>query len=917
MENPQENSEQIIRERKEKIVNFFKRSPNWIFYLILAGIAWLSVRIRTINIPGLKDISTGTWTLGPDLDPFLFLRWAKYMVEHGSLFAMDTLRYVPLGYDTVEELKMVSWAIVGVYKILLILPDFLISLLPGAPSEITVTYAAILMPVVFFAFTVVAFFFLTQRIFIDKLGRKNASIIALIASFFLTVMPSLLPRTVAGIPEKESIAFLFLFLAFYFFLSAWKSKNSKQKNIFAVLAGFSTAGMALTWGGYGYIFLVLSISIFIAFFLGQIKKDKIIILIIWLATTIAIMLPATTRYGVKGLLTSIATGSTFFILGVILIHELIFNTKIKDSIYNSKLKTNKIPKQVFSFLVVLIIAGILITLFDASFIPRRAGDVINNLVSPAQSRLIQTVAENRQPYFKEWSGNFGPLLRGNPLLPVFFWLFFIGSIYLLNKTISKFKFEEKLILTLTYIFFLIAVIFSRYAPDGYFNGTNNASLIFYGLGFLVLICAFGYYYYKYYFSDERKKLKKISFEYIFLLSFFFFGVISARGAVRLIMVLAPSASIIVSYFLVSLFNRARGAKDETVKLFLWILVIIFVLAALNSGIYFYKVNMNQAKNHVPSGYTNQWQNAMGWVREETPVDSVFGHWWDYGYWLQSIGERATILDGGNSISYWNHLMGREVLTSPNDSTALEFLYAHNTTHYLIDSTEIGKYSAYSKIGGDVNRDRESYIPTIQRDERQTQETNEGFVYVYIAGIPLDEDIIWNNNGSEQIFPKEISGIIAFLIEEKNEVFLQAQAIMVKQGNQIKVPLKYIYVNGELIEFDEGIEAGIFLIDEIVQENGQVGKNPNAKGFYLSSRTINSFMVRKYLFEEEGDFNLVHNEPNLITASLRSQGFPIGDFAYFQGNFIGPIKIWEINYPSSIQFNQDYLETDYPEELKVG
>src|SRR4030043_1157551 len=85
-----------IEKRKKQIAEFFKKSGNWIYYGLLAIILSISVYIRTRNIPKLKDITTNTWTLGPDLDPFLFLRWAKYIAEHGKLFALDAMRYVPL-----------------------------------------------------------------------------------------------------------------------------------------------------------------------------------------------------------------------------------------------------------------------------------------------------------------------------------------------------------------------------------------------------------------------------------------------------------------------------------------------------------------------------------------------------------------------------------------------------------------------------------------------------------------------------------------------------------------------------------------------------------------------------------------------------------------------------------------------------
>ena len=43
--------------------------------------------------PGLWDIARNNWTLGPDLDPFFFMRLAKYVVENGTIMAQDMMRY--------------------------------------------------------------------------------------------------------------------------------------------------------------------------------------------------------------------------------------------------------------------------------------------------------------------------------------------------------------------------------------------------------------------------------------------------------------------------------------------------------------------------------------------------------------------------------------------------------------------------------------------------------------------------------------------------------------------------------------------------------------------------------------------------------------------------------------------------------
>ena len=114
--------DKLLEERKEKVVKFFKENPSWIFYIILFLLIILGTYIRMQPLldhggrPGLWDVTTNDYTLGPDLDPFLFLRYAKTMISEGSLPQIDTMRNVPLSFDTTTELQMVSYMIVLTYK---------------------------------------------------------------------------------------------------------------------------------------------------------------------------------------------------------------------------------------------------------------------------------------------------------------------------------------------------------------------------------------------------------------------------------------------------------------------------------------------------------------------------------------------------------------------------------------------------------------------------------------------------------------------------------------------------------------------------------------------------------------------------------------------------------------------------------
>src|SRR3989344_5262559 len=104
---PEENNIEIIEERKRKVAEFIRKKTLPVYLALLAVIVWIASNIRTRNLYGLKDITTGRWTLGPDLDPFLFLRLAKYIIENGMLMVHYTMKFIPLGFNSSEELILV------------------------------------------------------------------------------------------------------------------------------------------------------------------------------------------------------------------------------------------------------------------------------------------------------------------------------------------------------------------------------------------------------------------------------------------------------------------------------------------------------------------------------------------------------------------------------------------------------------------------------------------------------------------------------------------------------------------------------------------------------------------------------------------------------------------------------------------
>ncbi|MFA5992251.1 MAG: STT3 domain-containing protein [Candidatus Pacearchaeota archaeon] len=902
-------SSSVIEERREKLAKIFKKKDsfglNIVVYVALALITILAVFIRTLNMKGLKDVTTGAWTLGPDLDPYLFLRWAEYIVQHGSLFVMDPMRYVPLGFNTAGEMKLLSYMIAWFY-------DFLSLFM----KDVTVTYAAIIFPVFMFALTCIAFFFLTKEVFKPYFEKKvYPNLIALIATLFLAVIPSILPRTIAGIPEKESAGFLFIFLALLFLLLSYRSKGYKGAITWGALAGISTAILALLWGGITFVTMIIGIIFFVCYILGQIHKKEFASYTVWLLFFWPIAMIFSNRYDVGSFLSSTST-IPVYTTWILILFNLYAYPKIAEIKWIKSIKSRyHIPREILALIIVVIILVIAsIFVFGPNFIIGQFKELWDSFIRVlGQSRFLLTVAENKQPHYDEWAYSFGPII-GN--IPIFFWMFIIGAVWMMYTLLKNFEKKERRFLTVVYFIFIIAIIFSRYSESSILNGESFVSLFVYFGGMLLFFISFIYVIFKYN-REDKKELLKIEIGWILMFVFFFIAMLAARSGVRFTMVLVPPASMIVGYLVVMSIINTQNKKDEMIKVISFIIAILLVIAAAYSAYAFYSTSRDQASGYYPGdSYHIQWQKAMGWVRNETPTNAVFAHWWDYGYWVQSIGERATILDGGNTYVYWDHLMGRNVLTSPNDKDALEFLYTHNGTHLLIDSTDIGKYPAFSSIGADENYDRYSFIPTLGLDPKSTKELADGIVYIYNGGSQIDEDIEWNNNGTEYILPKETTYLGAIMLKKNlSGEFMQPEAVFVQQnGQQVTIPLKKLRYHNTTYTYSTGLDAGFFLFETISTSSGKLGVSENGGGLYLSRRTVNSLLARKYLFGEEGNFKLVHIEQNPVVEQIRASGGNISDFVYYGGNLMGPIKIWEIQYPAGIKANPQYLNTSFPDPM---
>ncbi len=119
--------------------------------------------------------------------------------------------------------------------------------------------------------------------------------------------------------------------------------------------------------------------------------------------------------------------------------------------------------------------------------------------------------------------------------------------------------------------------------------------------------------------------------------------------------------------------------------------------------------------------TNDWADSMQWVRENTPKDAVIASWWDYGYWISTLGERKTLADNATVLDWQIRKIAAMYMSTPDQ--------------------------AWQILTSDVETDVSSYYVTLPTDINQGT-INSGDVYD-LKQEKLDAFKYWKEDSSPE------------------------------------------------------------------------------------------------------------------------------------------------------------------------
>jgi len=845
---------------------------NIILIIFLLVLVFAGSAMRLQNLPLLKDSTTGEY-IPLALDPYYFMRLAGTVQDNGRLPDSDMMRASGTAFPFVDEI--LPQAIFYIHKGVSVFDD-----------SISLEFITVISPVIFFALGILAFFFLV-------LVLTKSRLTAAISSFILTVIPPYLYRTLAGFADHEAIGMFAFFSALLCYVLALKflrkdGKDNIKTILYGLLVGLISAFTILAWGGVAnFLFVIIPLSFGV---IWLIKKPTILskyltFYLTWFLSSIlfAVLL----GYNPSSVITR------FILSGSGILGPFLFMFFIVDYLLIGWKSIEKY-RIFYSTSIVLFLGSILLALSGSSIISMIV-KVFNGLLNPAGlSRIGNTVAENAAPYLTTLIAQVGEN---------FFYIFLAGCVlfgYILAEGVKGTK--EKAIFTALWFFMVSSILFSRIAPNSILDGVTPFSKIFYFLG-LTLFAGYSFFLY------SKKKLD-IKEESVVIATWLFISLVAVRGSVRFFFVIVPLLCFISASLIPGLFHYVKRSKDDVMRIVLWssLLIVILILAVSSFG--FWNSSNQQSKYTSPS-MNIQWQEAMNWTRANTQPGEVFIHWWDYGYWVQTMGERPTVTDGGHAHGYWDHLIARYVLTTPNPDTAFSFMKTHNVSYLLIDPTDIGKYPAYSKIGSGPNgEDRYSWIPSFAMNPTQTRELANSTVTFYQGGNYIDQNIIFEG----QLLPEGRAALGAIQLTINNNGSAEAlTGVYIYNNKRYEIPIRFLFFEGRLFDLGVGQNALITIIPSVSQNGPSVSINKVGAMMFFSEKTVNSLFVQKYILNNiNADYEklrLIYSGQDGLVASLNAQGANVGDFVFVGGGIRGPIKIWEVSYPEGTKIREEFLSVD--------
>ena len=208
--------------------------------------------------------------------------------------------------------------------------------------------------------------------------------------------------------------------------------------------------------------------------------------------------------------------------------------------------------------------------------------------------------------------------------------------------------------------------------------------------------------------------------------------------------------------------------------------------------------------------SNDWLDTLDWIKNNTPKDAVIASWWDYGYWISTMGERASLAD--NSTVHTNIIQNIAKMLLGNPTNSWDSLMEMQADYILVfvagEKLNLDTTGSFYTLGGGGDESKKQWFMKIAGYSSSK--------YLHPDGIS-GTDYFWNETLLGQMFPFTLLGYV-------NPNNIQQQSLTYVPGyigiyeKNIKYlsngdgPLRLVYASSSYTEEKSGPMIGVFVYE---------------------------------------------------------------------------------------------------------